>query len=175
MKGEITVIFLFIYLCFCNVVQGQKVQYSRQTIKNPYAASMQLVGNIGGYHHFLFFNENKSPVIQVFDSRLQLYSKKEIDFKIRSNSDIRVIRFKEHYYLYVHVLKSADHDLFKIDGQGNVHALSKELQSVISKDLNQTQSTIQLINHKEQLNIIAHNYFYYIRRIGRIMILLNTE
>ena len=175
MKGEITIFFLLIYLCFCNVVQGQKVQYSRQTIKNPYAASMQLVGNIGGYHHLLFFNENKSPVIQVFDSRLQLYSKKEIDFKIRSNSDIRVIRFKEYYYLYVHVLKSADHDLFKIDGQGNIHALSKELRLVISRDLNQTQSTIQLINHKEQLHIIAHTYFDDIRRIGSSMIELNSE
>ena len=57
MKRKIIVFFLFISLYFCNGVDGQKVQYSRQTIKNPYAASMQLVGNVGGYHHFLFFDE----------------------------------------------------------------------------------------------------------------------
>ena len=144
-------------------------------MQNPYAASMQLVGNVGGFHHLLFFNENKSPAIYVFDSRLQLQYKKEIDFKIRGNTDVRVIRFAGYYYLYVHMLKSSIHDLFKIDGKGNVHSLTKAFQMIVDRDLNQTRSTLQLINQNEQLHIVAHTYFDEIKKIGSNVIQLNVD
>src|SRR5690349_16583669 len=134
MIRKISGLFFIIYFCFSYCVQGQKVQYSRQTIQNPNANSMHLVGNIRGFHHLLFFTANKHPVVYIFDSKLQLYSKKEIDIKINGNSDIRLVRFQDYYYLYVHVVNSNAHDMFKIDGEGKVTSISKNLQVLVDSE-----------------------------------------
>ena len=100
----------------------------------PYADAMQLVANIEGHHHMVCFNANKAPVISIFDSQLQLLEQKEIDLKLKENSDLRLLPFKDFYFLYAHTLGTTKHELFKIDGKGEVTSLSKAFQQLLKRN-----------------------------------------
>lgn len=156
-------------------LHAQKIQYSRQTFQTPYADAMQLVANVSGYHHVVCFSSGKKPSIYIFDAQLQLQEQKEVDFKLAQNCDIKIIPFNDYYLLYIHPTAGTKHDLFKIDGQGNITALSKQFQQIVESELNKSSSTLQLVNQNEQLSIISHTYYEAIKKLGSSVVQLDSE
>jgi hypothetical protein len=168
--------FLFsVFACMCITTYSQTIQYSRQTFQTPYADAMQMVANVGGYHHLLCFSANKVPSIYIFDAQLQLQGKVELSFKLEEASDIRIVPFKEHYYLYVHSTGTTVHELWKINGDGTTALLSVPFQKLVDSVLNKNTATLQLINQQEGLFVAAHTYFDAMKKMGSTVVTLDKE
>lgn len=159
---------------FCLAIHAQKIQYTRQTFPTTNADVMQLVADVAGYHHLLSFSAKQQPVVHIFDSELQLDSKKEIDLKQMENYDIRIIPFANYYYLYLHTPNSTRHELFKIDGKGNIKPLSKVFADLIQKEFTKSLATLQLVNQEEHLYIISHRFYPSIRKVGTSVVQLDS-
>jgi len=164
-----------LFLFFCVNVYAQKIQYSRQTFGMMYSDDMQLVANIKGHHHVLCFNLNKKPAIYIFNEHLQLLAKKEIDRKLGSNADVRLIPFNDFYLLYVHLNGTFLHELYRIDAEGNVTPLTNLFQQFVDKELNKSMSTLQLFNRGNKLYIVAHTYYDRIKKMGSSVAQLDKE
>jgi hypothetical protein len=154
---------------------AQKIQYARQTIKEPEAAYMQLVANIGGAHHLLYFNYEKKPVIYVFDSKLQSHTRKEIDIKSRRSQDINILPFSDHYLLYFHSTGSTRHYLFRVNPDGASKDISACLDRAEDSSWNRSKATYQLFNQNERLVIVNHTYYDLIKKMGSTLIRLDDE
>ncbi|RYZ30863.1 MAG: hypothetical protein EOO10_01300, partial [Chitinophagaceae bacterium] len=73
---------LFLFFFFGQLVlHGQKIQYSRQTIEYPMADAAQLVADVAGNHHLLYFTAGKKPKLFIFNKQLQLVDEKELEQK----------------------------------------------------------------------------------------------
>src|SRR5215204_5925417 len=118
----------------------QKIQYSRQTFSMMYSDDMQLMANVKGNHHVLCFTAGKKPAIHIFNEHLQLLGEKEIDLKLKENSDLRLIAFTDFYLLYIHLPGTLKHELYKIDAEGNATLLSNTFQQFVDRELNKTSS-----------------------------------
>ncbi|MEO6733471.1 MAG: hypothetical protein ABIN01_19770 [Ferruginibacter sp.] len=147
-------------------MDAQRVEYSRQRFKLPYYDGMQLVSNIAGYHHLVFFTINQPPAIHVFDGQLQLQEKKNLPFILRQASDVSIIRFRNFFFLYLHQQGSLNHQLWKVSPTGNAVDLSGTFQRFIDTNLLKSTSTLQLVNQGEKLFIIANTYYEVLGKIG---------
>src|ERR671913_40495 len=127
-------LFPALFLFFCVYASAQKIQYSRQTFSMMYSDDMQLVANIKGHHHVLCFNLNKKPAIYIFNEHLQLLAKKEIDRKFGNNADVRLIAFNDFYLVYVHLNGTSQHELYRIDAEGNATPLTNIFQQFVDKE-----------------------------------------
>ncbi len=150
---------------FCMPAYAQKIQYSRHTVKMPYADDVQLVPNINGNHHLLRLSVNKKPTVYVFNNQLQLQTEAIIDLKLQENLETRIVPFSDHYFFYTHTQKAATHSLYKVGGDGLVSSLTKAFQQVVDSVLNKSSAPVELVNQNEKLFAIAHVYYDEIKKI----------
>jgi hypothetical protein len=149
---------------------AQKIQYARQTIKAPEAAYMQLVANVGGAHHLLYFSNDKNPVIYVFDSKLQSNTKREVGIKSRRSQDINILPFSDHYLLYFHSAGSTQHYLFRVNPDGTSQDISACLDRTEDSSWNRSKATYQFFNQNERLVIVNHTYYDPIKKMGSTLV-----
>jgi len=142
-----------------NHLYSQSIQYSRQTLISPVYDRLQLVPSIGNRNHLLFFQLNTSLTIYNFSSDLVGLGQKTYPIHLAANTDLRIIPFKSYYFLYLHAKGSTIHELWKIDSNGDVYPLSKELQSYIDSSAGSGTTTLQLVNRNEALSILQHVYY----------------
>ena len=154
---------------------AQKIQYSKQTIASPFADVMQLVADVGGYHHLVCFTANKPTLVYIFDAQLQLEAQQQVDLRARENSDIRLVPFKNFYFLYIHTSNSERHDLYKITGDGKVTSLSQSLQTLLSQELGKVTSTLQIVNKNEEVFLLTHTFYDAIQKMGSSVIQLDQD
>ena len=153
-------LFLFVFSVYAGLAGlGQTIEYTHQTVVPTALNTLKLVADVAGFHHLLCFSANARPQIYIFDSRLQLTSTRQIEITVRGRPDIKVIQFAAYYYLYMHSAGSLRHELFKIDGAGNIVGLTKKLEGLIQTELEKSTATLQLINQEEQLYIISHIFY----------------
>jgi hypothetical protein len=156
----------FVLIGFFAQCYAQKIQYSRQTIASPFADVMKLVADVGGYHHLVCFIANKPTQIYIFDAQLQLKEEKSVDLRAREDCDIRLVPFKNFYFLYIHSINSERHDVYKITGDGKVTQLSNAFQHLINQEIGKVTSTIQLVNKNEDVFLLTHTYYDAIEKLG---------
>ena len=172
MKRSCLVSVAFIFLSWN---MNAQIQYTRQTIQAPLAGIMQLVANVGGAHHLLYFHSNRNPVIYVYNSLLQSYTKKEIDVKPRGSNDINILQFKDHYLLYFHSPGSGRHQLIIVKPDGSSKNISSCLNRTSDSSWNRSKATFQLFNQNEQLVLLSHTYYDVIKKIGSTRVKMNRE
>jgi len=161
-----------IRLAFCvavifagSCVHSQTIQYSRQTLISPIYDRLQLVPSVGNHNHLLFFQLNTSLTIYNFSKDLVGLGQKTYPIRLSANTDLRIIPFKSHYLLYLHAKGSTTHELWKVDSNGDVYPLSKELKSFIDSSAGSRTTTLQLVNRDEELSVIQHVYFPQVRSL----------
>ena len=168
-------VFLIMWCMFHVTVFGQKLQYSRDQIKDPGGDALQLVANIGGFHHLVSYETKRKPVIYIFNSQLQLVTKKELNMILNENCDINITAFKNHYIIYFHVPGKSHHQLFRVNSEG----ASKDISTFNSHPgdtlWSRSIATFQLFNIKEELFILSHTYYDAIKNISSIVVKVNSE
>jgi hypothetical protein len=157
--------FLFFLFCSCGSVFSQKIQYSRTTLFIPNQDEMQLVANIAGNHHLVSLGTNRKLNIYIFNSQLSLLEKKGIDFVLKTNADLKVLPFKDHYFLYHHELRSRSHELWRVDANGVVSNLTRKFKTLVDSLLNKSNTTLQLIAKNESFYAISHVYYDSLERV----------
>ncbi|TDH25640.1 hypothetical protein EXU57_13135 [Segetibacter sp. 3557_3] len=153
---------------------SQKIQYSRQSAIVNYPDAMQLVSNIGGYHHLLGLAYKKKPAIYIFDQQLKFISKKEFPFKLASNADFKVIPIADFYYLYIHIPNTTLHELWKIDREGNARSLTPAFKQVISAEFVKGNGSLQLTAMDSHLCVVSHTYYKALEKVASILIHVDT-
>lgn len=146
-------------------VAAQKIQYSRQTLPHKHTGALQLVTNVGGSHHLLSFNEGKKPDVFVFNAGLQLQAETKIDVEPRENSDVIVVAFATHYFVYIHVPGSPEHRLFRVENDGASTDVSERLSADADSLWNRSTATFQLVGDSGRLKIIAHTYYHAFKQV----------
>jgi hypothetical protein len=159
-----------ILLCVCFQSYAQKIQYSKQNIVQPYYDAIQTAANISGHHHIITFIKNERPVIHVFDELLQVQGKKEIDYKFRPGQHIQILAFKKLYFLYLHEPGSSQHELWKIDAEGNATQESKSFKKLIDTAFNRNMTVLQLVNKNNQLFIIGNVLYKDIEKVASTVV-----
>jgi len=167
--------FFIVAFCFLGNGYCQKIQYGRGSFKIDEPDAVQLVSGINGHHHLLSFLFNKKPAIHVFSPQLQLIAKKELDFKIRKNCDIKVLPFANHYLVYIHIVNARTHELWKVDSKGNTTYLSGELRQTVDTFFKENTSALQLVNLDGSFYLVAHTYYDTIRSIKSTIVQLDEN
>jgi hypothetical protein len=143
---------------FC-AAGAQKIQYSRGTFRSPYPDAVQLVANVDGFHHVVCFTANKKPAVYIFNPQMQYQAKEEVDTKLKENSDIQLLRFENFYLLYLHIPGATKHQLFGINGEGEVKDWSYLFDNPADTAWNRSTASFQLFNVANKLWLLDHTYF----------------
>lgn len=162
-------------ICSCNSICSQKIQYSRGTFPIVDEDEMQLVSNINGYHHLLRFSYNKKPSIYIFNSQLQLGEKRQMDFAIKKDCDVKLVSFPDHYFVYMHVFKPSSHGIWKVDEQGNVISLSGKFNKVVDSFFRNYAVSLQLDNLDGKLYLTSHTYFDTIKTVRSTIVQVDEQ
>jgi len=152
-------VLLFSLLNICFDAYSQTINYSRQTGKLPDHDKVQFVANVAGYHHVLFLKKNEAIAACIFDRELQFTGKKELPVKWSDSFDVRLIPFKDVYYLYLRTKGKTRQELWKITAQGDATSLTSAFQQFIDTAFKQNTTIVQLVNKNEQLAVIANTYY----------------
>ncbi|RXK61810.1 hypothetical protein ESA94_02005 [Lacibacter luteus] len=134
------------------------MQYSKSAIKDPGGGTLKLLANVNGFHHLIYFGYAKKPVVYVFNSQMQLESRKELNISIPENCDVRLLQLKDHYVLYTHTDRPSAHRLMRINRDGLATDISNLLNKPADSLWNRSKATFQLFNHNDSLYLIAHSY-----------------
>lgn len=161
---------LIILIGICSSAYSQTIHYSRQMTKTPTYEKMQLVSNIAGHHHLLFFTPHKGLILCGFNRELQALEEKKLPINLTEGQDLRIIPFRNFYYLYLHKRGSTKHELWKINAAGDAVSLSRPFQDLIETTLKTNTSTLQLINRGEQLAIVANTYFNELKSLATTIV-----
>ncbi len=145
---------------------AQKIQYSRQTFRTPLADAMQVVTDVGGRHHLLYFTAGKKPQLFVFDGMLQSFIKTEIDVRLKEGCDLHTVPFTTWYLLYLHVPGTGLHQLFKVQSDGEAEEVSYLLSNPADTAWNRSTATFQLFNQSNRLVLVAHTYYDAVKKIS---------
>ena len=165
-----------IMLCtFYATAFSQKLQYSRDQIKDPVGDALQLVTNVGGFHHLVSYETKRKPAIYVFNAQLQFVTKKELGVTLNENCDINITAFKNHYIIYFHVPGKSHHQLFRVNSDGSAKDISILISNPADTLWNRSIATFQLFNIKEELFILSHTYYDAIKTISSIVVKGNSE
>jgi len=113
---------------FISKTSAQTVQYSRENVFVNQPDDLQLVANIAGNHHMLCFNKSEEPALFVFSGELKFKQKISVPYKLSEKAGIRIIPFKDFYYLFVFPRTGQENAVFKISGNGNVTDFSASFQ-----------------------------------------------
>ena len=168
-------VFLIMLCTFYATAFSQKLQYSRDQIKDPVGDALQLVTNVGGFHHLVSYETKRKPAIYVFNAQLQFVTKKELGVTLNENCDINITAFKNHYIIYFHVPGRSIHQLFRVNSDGSVKDISMLISKPADALWNRSIATFQLFNIKEELFILSHTYYDAIKKISSIVVKLNSE
>src|SRR6476620_81572 len=152
-------VLLFIFLAFHQIIYGQKIQYSRQTVPSLMVDAMQLVTNVRGNHHLLCFSANKKPKVYVFNRLLQLVEERELDIKTPADTDIRIVNFPGYYYLYLHYTEKKSRSFYKINSDGAAEDLTTSLLTMMDSAGINRNASLQLVNYQAKLFVLSHSYF----------------
>lgn len=163
----------FFLLLFSTIASAQKIQYSRGSIKTPGKGYVRLIANVKGLHHLIYFPPQSKPVISVFDEQLQLQAKTEIDLNIPQDCDIKLIQFKDYYFLYAHPNYSTKHLLIKIFSNGSQADVSSIINSPADSAWNRSTTPLQLFNINDSLFVVTTTYFSLLKKIKTIIAKVN--
>jgi len=144
---------------------AQKVQYSRHTAVVNYPDAIQLVANVSGHHHLLSFFGKHHPVIYIYDQKLQLVSQIKIPYLLPPDCEIKIVPFPGYYYLYMHVQKTARHELWKINDTGKVIPLTDLFLHLVQSQFKNKNSSFKISCIDNRLYVMCHTYF---KEIGKI-------
>jgi hypothetical protein len=162
-------LYLFLLLPFTNVI-GQKIQYSKPLINMPVDGDFKLVADIGGFHHLIHLAANKKPSIHIYNNQLHLQETIELNFKIPEKCDIRLLKLKDNYILYVHPFKTSNHYLTKITGNGLTTDISNLVNNPEDSTWNKTSTAFQLFDIENNLALLSHTYIKEIKKIRTAII-----
>lgn len=151
---------------------AQRVLYCRQTADVNYPDAIQLVANVSNHHHLISFHGKRRPVIFIYDKQLQLISKERINFEVPLDSDIKIIPLKDFYFLYLHSAKTNTHELWKIEGNGNIANLSDSLKSLIQSQFK--DRSFKLTSVENQLYVIASTFYKDISKVNTTIVLADS-
>jgi hypothetical protein len=165
---------LLLLLC-CKIATAQKIQYSKGSLRAPGAGNIQLVANVNGYHHLIYFSVGKKPLVHVFNAQLQLLASRELNMKLQENVDISIIQLNDFYLLYAHTLDPSHHQVLKVKGDGTLSDLSHLFQNPVDSLWNKSKATFQLFDHNNQIYLIAHSYHEQFKQIKSIVVKLNPD
>lgn len=170
------------YLLLCllfslcgHIVSGQKIQYSKSILRNNGGGDLQLVADVNGYHHLIYFSIGKKPVVHIFDARLQLRSSLELNIKLPENVDISILKLNDYYVLYAHTLEPSHHQMLKINGDGTTNDLTSVLQHPADSLWNRSKATFQLFDHHNQIYLISHAYHGKLKQINSSIVKLDPD
>lgn len=166
---------IIFFCCCCQYTTAQKLLYSKGAVKDPGGGTLKLLANVNGYHHLLYFGYAKKPVVYVFNSQLQLESKKELNIPIAENCDVRLLQLKDHYVLYTHTDRPSVHRLMKINRDGVATDISNLLNKPADSLWNRSKATFQLFNHNDSLYLIAHSYHEQLKKIKTTIVKPTAE
>lgn len=158
-------VFLFC-LFLATVVGAQKIRYSKETIRSPMADVMYLVAGVEGYHHLLCFYADKRPRLFIFDPQMRVYARQELDVRVKSTAEIHVLSFSTHYFLYVHVPGTAQHNLLRVGPDGESEDVSAALRQPADSAWNRTTTSFQLFKEGGRLGLLTHAYYDNLKRIA---------
>lgn len=167
-------LFLFYFLGSV-ILYGQKIQYSRQTIRSPLADAAQLVADVGGNHHLLYFAAGKKPKLFIFNRLLQLVDERELEQKLNRNSEVRLIPFRNHYFLYSHVPETKTRSIIRIDSEGVEQDYSDALTVLMDSAGIDHAASLQFVNEGTKLFLISHSYFEGTKQIRSTITEANSE
>ena len=165
---------VLLFLC-CTLASAQKIQYSKSVFRTPGAGTLQLLANINGFHHLIYFSNIKKPVVYIFNNQLQLQSTKELNIRITENCDIRLLKLKDYYVLYAHTLKPSRHQLLKINRDGVSSDISALLNKPADSLWNRSTATYQLFNNEDSMFLVSHTYLHPVKKIRTTVVKLNPE
>jgi hypothetical protein len=151
--------FIVVLICFCLPANAQSIRYTRQIQPLPDHEKLQLITDVAGNHHLLFFTNNAPVTLFCYDNELQFLSKKELPFLSRDSCDTRIIPFKNFYLLYFHKRGSKSHELWKVNADGDAFSLTALFKNFVEATFKEKTSTLQLLNQEEKLVLITHTYY----------------
>lgn len=151
--------FIVVLFCFCLSANAQSIRYTRQTQPLPNHEKMQLITDVAGNHHLLFFTNNETVTVFYYDNELQYIGKKDLPFLSRDSCDTRIIPFKNFYLLYFHKRGSKFHELWQVNADGGTLSLTGLFQNFIETAFKEKTSTLHLLNQDEKLVFITHTYY----------------
>lgn len=166
---------LLLMLFISKILPAQKIQYSRETFRPPFADAIQTVANVEGFHHLLFFTVGKKPQLYVFNPQLQLHAKQEIDLKLKENFDVQVLRFSNFYLLYLHVPGTGSHRFFRIHAEGEVEDASAFFSNPVDTAWNRSTASFQLFNAGNRLCLLSHRYYDGLREVGSQIVSFSAD
>lgn len=158
--------FILLFAFTVTVGFAQRIQYSRQTFRSPFADAVQVVADVDGYHHVLCLTAGKKPLLYVFDGMMQSVTKKEIDVKLQVACDVRTLVFKDYYFLYLHVPGTVLHQLFRVGAEGETEDVSEAFSNGADTVWNRSTATFQLYKNGNRLSVVTHTYYDAVKSIG---------
>ena len=168
-------VLLFLFLACQETMHGQKIQYSRQTVRSLTVDAMQLVANVRGNHHLLCFTANKKPKVYVFNRLLQLVSERELEIKVAQATDVRIVNFTGYYYLYLHFPEKKSRSFFKINSDGEAEDMTTTLLNALDSAGIHKTANFQLLNHHNELFLLTHSYFAAAKQINSKIVKLDGK
>jgi hypothetical protein len=157
-------LYLFFLLPFTTVI-GQKIQYSKPLINLSADGDYKLVADISGFHHLIHLAANTKPTVNIYNNQLRLHKTIELDFKIPAKSDIRLLKLKDYYILYVHPSKISKHYFTKISGNGLVTDISALFNHPKDSIWNKATAAYQLFEMENNLALLSHTYIKEVKKI----------
>lgn len=167
-------LFTLLFLC-CKIVSAQKIQYSKSVLKTHGSGDLQLIADVNGFHHLIYFSNVKKPVIHIFNDQLQLQATRELNIKLAKNSNLRLLKMKEYYVLYVHTQRPFQHQLLKIYGNGAISDISDLVNNPADSSWNKSKATFQLFNIENNFLLVSHTYYSNIKKIKSTIVKLEPE
>lgn len=136
---------------------------------------IQLIPNIGGTYHLLVFNRNTPLSLYRFDRELQYLGATELPVAFSDTSDMRIIAFKNFYFLYLHKQGSTTHQLWKINAAGEATSLSAPFQRFIDTNFERHTSTLNLVNRQGQLAVMANIYYEELKAVTKTIVTVDSS
>lgn len=158
--------FILLFVFTVTIGFAQRIQYSRQTFRSPFADAVQVVADVAGYHHVLCLTAGKKPLLYVFDGMMQSFVKKEIELKLKTAYDVRTLKFNDYYLLYLHVPGTAMHQLFRVGAGGETEDISQVFSNSTDTVWNRSTATFQLYKNDNRLSVVTHTYYDAAKSIG---------
>lgn len=165
----------FLILVFIETASSQTFRYSEEVHQEFNPDVINFLADVGGFHHLLFFRNNDRPWLCIYDQQLRKKTTFRLDTKIKDNSDIRVVRFKDHYLLYIHEAGTTEHILWQIDGQGHTTGRSQWMQKLAELELAGSTETLQLYAANNDLLIASHSYFDSMQQVYSKFVRVNDQ
>jgi hypothetical protein len=160
---------LLLFLC-CTIAAAQKIQYSKPLINMPADGDFKLVADIGGFHHLIHLAVNTKPSINIYNNQLHLQETIELNFKLPEKCDIRLLKLKGYYILYVHPSRTSNHYFTKITGNGLATDISNLTGNPEDSIWNKATTAFQLFDIENNLALLSHTYIKEVKKIRTAII-----